>query len=227
MEAKKNPQYDLHQKSPLFFAIGIVVALLIVTLAFEWRAQYDPIDLGEPEDPWAEAYVVPNTVFSTPEPPQPKAEVIKKTSTQPPVFVDKELEKVIEIVKTDEPLDDFDNLILVDDFPEPVEPEIFEGIVESMPSFPGGMSAFYAFVSDNLKYPRQAKKDHTTGRVFVQFIIDTDGSLTEVKAIKGIGSGCDAEAVRVIEKSPKWNPGKQRGRTVKVRMVLPIQFALK
>ena len=211
----------------MFFAIGLVVALLIVTLAFEWKAQYDPINLGEPEDPWAESYVVPNTVFSTPKPPEPKAEVVKKSSNQPPVFVDKELNKILDIVSTDQPLDDFDNIVLVDDFSESLEPDVFDGVVETMPSFPGGMSAFYAFVSDNLKYPRQAKKDNTSGRVFMQFIIDTDGSLIEVKAIKGIGSGCDVEAVRVIEMSPNWNPGKQRGRTVKVRMVLPIQFSLR
>ena len=88
------------------------------------------------------------------------------------------------------------------------------------------MGAFYKYISTNLRYPDQARKMGVEGKVFVQFIVDKDGSITDVQAIKGIGEGCDEEAVRVIEGSNKWIPGKQRGRPVKVKMILPITFKL-
>ena len=103
--------------------------------------------------------------------------------------------------------------------------EIFT-IVEDQPAPPGGMSAFYKYVATTLRYPAQARRMGIEGKVFVQFVVDKDGSLTDVQAIKGIGAGCDEEAVRVISKAKKWKPGRQRGRAVKVRMILPITFKL-
>jgi protein TonB len=88
------------------------------------------------------------------------------------------------------------------------------------------MAEFYDYVQRNLKYPAQAKRIGIQGKVFVQFIVAPDGSLTDVTAVKGIGGGCDEEAVRVIINSPKWSPGKQRGQAVNVRMILPITFKL-
>ena len=99
-------------------------------------------------------------------------------------------------------------------------------VVEDQPEPEGGMKAFYKYVTENLNYPTEARQKGIEGKVFVQFVVDKDGSLSEVKAIKGIGSGCDEEAVRVIAESPVWNPGKQRGKSVKVRMVMPINFRL-
>ena len=98
--------------------------------------------------------------------------------------------------------------------------------MEDQPGFPGGMPAFYEYVSKNLKYPNQARRMGIEGRVFVQFVVGKNGSITDVTAIKGIGAGCDEEAVRVIKSSPNWSPGKQRGKPVKVRMILPITFKL-
>jgi len=88
------------------------------------------------------------------------------------------------------------------------------------------MGAFYEYVSKNLKYPSQARRMGVEGKVFVQFVVDKDGSISQVQSIKGIGAGCDEEAVRVLQNAPKWKPGKQRGRPVRVRMVLPITFKL-
>ena len=88
------------------------------------------------------------------------------------------------------------------------------------------MAAFYQYVSKHMEYPTQARRMGVQGKVFVQFVVDKDGSLSDVKVLKGIGSGCDKEAVSIIENAPKWNPGKQRGRPVKVRMVIPIVFQL-
>ncbi|MCK5371843.1 MAG: energy transducer TonB, partial [Cyclobacteriaceae bacterium] len=90
----------------------------------------------------------------------------------------------------------------------------------------GGIKAFYDFVGANLRYPPRALRMGLEGRVFVEFVVEKDGSLTDIKVVKGIGGGCDDEAVRVISLAPKWNPGKQRGNAVRVRMVLPIMFKL-
>jgi protein TonB len=89
-----------------------------------------------------------------------------------------------------------------------------------------GLPAFYQYVMKNLKYPQQARDAKTEGKVFVQFVINIDGSLSDIKVIKGIGNGCDEEAVRIIQGSPPWNPGKQKGVVVKQRYTLPFVFRL-
>lgn len=99
-------------------------------------------------------------------------------------------------------------------------------IVEDQPQFEGGMKAFYQYITSKLQYPGQARQQGIEGKVFVQFVVEKDGSLSNVNTVKGIGAGCDEEAVRVLKESPKWKPGLQRGRAVKVRMILPITFKL-
>jgi TonB family protein len=99
--------------------------------------------------------------------------------------------------------------------------------VDQMPSFPGGDEGLYSFISKNIVYPETAQKAAVEGKVYVQFVIDIDGSVTDVKTQKRIGAGCDEEAVRVVKLMPKWIPGKNKGIAVKVRISLPIKFALK
>lgn len=103
--------------------------------------------------------------------------------------------------------------------------EVFD-LVEDQPTPVGGMTEFYEYIAANMEYPTEARSKGIEGRVFIQFVVDKEGNLTNVKPVKGIGVGCDEEAVRVIEKAAKWNPGKQRGETVNVRMILPITFKL-
>lgn len=109
--------------------------------------------------------------------------------------------------------------------PEEKVDEIFT-IVEVQPGPVGGMKAFYEFVAKNLKYPSKARRMGIEGRVFVEFVVEKDGSLTDIKVAKGIGGGCDEEAIKVISEAPNWEPGKQRGRAVRVRMIMPIMFKL-
>ncbi len=97
-------------------------------------------------------------------------------------------------------------------------------VAEQQPEFPGGTRALVKFLRKNLNYPRSAASAGISGRVFVSFVINTDGSLTDVQVLKGIGFGCDEEAVRVMQKMPRWKPGKQSGRAVRVRYNLPISF---
>jgi len=99
-------------------------------------------------------------------------------------------------------------------------------VVEKMPGYPGGDEARIAFLGQNIKYPEQAKKNGVQGKVFVTFVVETDGSISNVKVLRGIGGGCDEEAVRVIKLMPKWSPGMQDGKAVRVQFNLPIRFTL-
>lgn len=106
-----------------------------------------------------------------------------------------------------------------------VEDQVFM-VVEEQPSFPGGMSAWSQYLINNLKYPAEAKVKGIEGKVFITFIVDKDGSLSDFTLLRGIGAGCDEEALTAIMNSPNWEPGKQRGREVKTRMQVAITFQL-
>ncbi len=106
-----------------------------------------------------------------------------------------------------------------------VEEEVFV-VVEEQAEFPGGLDSMYAFIVKNLKYPELAKEKGIEGRVFVQFVIEKDGSISNVKILRGIGGGCEEAAVEMIKNMPKWKPGKQRGKPVRFQFVLPIKFEL-
>lgn len=98
--------------------------------------------------------------------------------------------------------------------------------VESIPEFPGGTDAFYKFLSRNMRYPSDARRNHIEGRVIITFVVERNGTLHDVKMSRGIGGGCDEEAVRVIKLSPRWKPGVQNGAPVRVRYSVPITFTL-
>jgi protein TonB len=108
---------------------------------------------------------------------------------------------------------------------KPVEEEIFTA-VEQNPEFPGGQSAMYKFLGDNIKYPAAAQRANVSGRVFVKFVVEKDGSIGNVEVLKGIGFGCDEEAIRVIKSMPKWNPGRQNGKNVRVFYNMPVVYKL-
>lgn len=99
-------------------------------------------------------------------------------------------------------------------------------VVEVQPEFPGGMDSMYAYIQKNLIYPEKAKAEGIEGRVFITFTIEKDGSVSNVKILRGIGGGCDEAAKEVVEKMPKWKPGTQRGKPVRVQFNLPIKFEL-
>lgn len=105
------------------------------------------------------------------------------------------------------------------------EQEVYQ-IVEQMPSFPGGEQKLSEFIANSIQYPQEAQKTGIQGRVFVSFIVEPDGSVSNVKVQQGIGGGCDQEAIRVIKSMPKWTPGKQRGKAVRVSYMMPVFFKL-
>lgn len=105
------------------------------------------------------------------------------------------------------------------------DPKVFD-TVEQMPEYPGGMQAMIAFLQVNMKYPEDAAKQKVEGRVMVQFVVETDGSVTDVHVAKQVFPSLDAEAIRVVQAMPKWTPGKDKGRVVRVKYNLPIVFRM-
>ena len=99
-------------------------------------------------------------------------------------------------------------------------------MVEAEPEFPGGMEALMKYLSENIKYPEQAKKENIQGKVYMRFVVERDGSIVDAEILRGIGGGCDEEALRVVNAMPKWEPGKQKGTPVRVQYNLPIVFKL-
>ncbi|MAE85698.1 MAG: energy transducer TonB [Flammeovirgaceae bacterium] len=223
MEPKKNPKVDLTRKSGMLMNIGLCVSLLSVIVAFEWRT-YDEsgiLDLGQVQDDFEDIMEIPPT--EQPPPPPPKIQLPEIIEVPDEEEIEEEIEVELDVEVTEETVIED---IVFEEAPEEEEVEEVFTIVEDQPEFPGGMAAFYKFVGDNMDYPSQARRMGIEGRVYVQFVVDKDGSVTEVTAVKGIGAGCDEEAERVLRTAPKFKPGKQRGRAVKVRMVLPIIFKL-
>ena len=100
-------------------------------------------------------------------------------------------------------------------------------IVEQMPEYPGGMQALFEFLKENIKYPEDAQKQKVEGRVLAKFVVETDGSISNIEVVTHAFPSLDAEAVRVIQAMPKWSPGKQKGQAVRVKYVVPINFNLK
>jgi protein TonB len=98
--------------------------------------------------------------------------------------------------------------------------------VEESPSFPGGEEARIRFLQENIEYPQMARESGIQGTVYMTFVVEPSGSVSAVRVLRGIGGGCDEEAIRVIQKMPKWNPGKQRGKPVRVQFTMPIKFTL-
>ncbi len=228
MEQKKNPKVDLNRKSGLFFNIGLILSLALVITAFEWKFYDDleTIDLGSLEDEETEILDIPITEMPPPPPPVLQQPEIIEVPEEEEIEEQIEMELDVEIEEETVP----DVPVKIDAPPPPPpkeekEDEIFL-IVENQPEPQGGMEAFYKYVGKNINYPKQARRMGVEGRVFVQFVVDKDGSLNDIKVIKGIGSGCDEEAIRVLKEAPNWKPGKQRGRPVKVRMSIPIFFKL-
>lgn len=221
MELKKNPKADLNRKYGLFLNVGLSISLLLVIAAFEWPTYDDSglVDLGQVNDDFEDIMEIPPT--EQPPPPPPKIQLPEIVEVPDEEEIEEEIELDLDVEVTEE-------TVIEDVVFEPEEEEVEQvfTIVEDQPEFPGGLQAFYKYVGDNMKYPSQARRMGIEGRVYVQFVVDKNGNVTEVEAVKGIGAGCDEEAERVLRESPQFKPGKQRGRPVKVRMVLPIIFKL-
>lgn len=224
MEIKKNPGADLRKRRTMFFFAALTVTLSLVLTAFEWKSYEDGglVDLGTLDENFEDIVDIPLT--EQPPPPPPKVELPQIVEVPDEVEIEEEIDIDLDVEMDENTIIDD----IVDTFAEPEEEvteQIFD-IVEDKPQFPGGNEAMYKYLGRSIDYPSTARRMGIDGRVFVQFVIEKDGTVSNVQTIKGIGAGCDEEASRVIKKMPKWTPGKQRGVPVKVRMIIPVFFKL-
>ena len=194
-----------------------------------------PIDPNEPPPPPPPPVEVPkvNTVKFLPPEVKPDEDVPEET---PPPTVE-ELKEAVAAEKTQEGDPNAEETIVAPEATAaptkaevaveaaPKEETVFT-VVEQQPEFPGGMAALGQFLGKNIRYPAAASRANVSGRVFVSFVVNTDGQIYDVQVLKGLGFGTDEEAIRVIKAMPKWKPGKQSGRPVRVKYNLPISFQL-
>ena len=230
MEIKKSPKASLENKRLLFTEIGLILALLVVWGAFSYSTKEKKVsDLMDVNQDIEVEEMVPITE-DTP-PPPPEAPKIPLLSDQ------------IDIVDDDIKVDDdmFMNLednanmgVEIQDYVEQVEEEHVEEeaipfqLVEKKPTFQGGdANEFSKWVNSRLVYPEIAKENGVQGRVVLQFTVNPDGSVSGVKVLRGVDASLDKEAVRVVSSSPKWEPGRQRDRAVKVTYTFPVIFQLR
>jgi periplasmic protein TonB len=224
METKKSPKADLENKKVIFTQIGMILALAVVFLAFEYKS-FDArtIDLMQRTAEDIAEDIIPITEQKPPPPPPPPP---RQVTILQVVEDDVEVEENIDInVDVDQTTEIEIYIPPVREEEEVSEQEIFT-VVESMPEFPGGAQAMMEYIARNIRYPPMARESGIQGRVFVNFVVEPDGSVSNVNVLRGIGGGCDEEAIRVVQGMPKWTPGRQRGKAVRVSFNLPVRFTL-
>lgn len=221
MELKKNPEVDLEKRKGSFLLIGLLTAFALTLVAFEWTTfEKRGEGLGQLNLDLLEEEVIPPSATPPPPPPPPPA-----PSTVLEIVDDEEEVVEEEVVDTEVK----ENTVVeapVRREEEAEEEQIFT-IVEEQPAFPGGVEEMYKYLGKAVKYPEMAKDAGISGTVYVTFEVDKEGNIKDVKVLRGIGGGCDEEAIRVVKAMPKWKPGKQRGKAVRVQFNLPIKFTLR
>jgi len=223
IEIKKNRSRREGELRPVLLNLGMIISLSLVILAINWKTEDlgEIVDLGKVEMEADEIIDIP--ISNQPPPPPVKHQTFKIEEVKDTEIVE-ELEVTLDVEVTQE-----ESIEEIEYVPVEIEEEVVEEIfvvVETPPTPKGGIDEFYKFLSDELKYPSQANRLGISGTVFVQFVIEKDGSFTDIEVVKGIGAGCDKEAIRVIGLAPAWNPGKQRGKPVRVRKIIPVRFIL-
>ena len=227
MEVKKSPKADLENKKTTNLLIGAILTLSVLFIGFEWseRDKQVATDTGLTEIVFEEE-IIPITEQEQPKqaPPPPEAPKV---------------EEVLEIMDNDSKVeestiqasDDTQAAVEVKYTPVEVEEEeveeqqIFQ-VVEEMPEFPGGMGECMKWLGKNIKYPTISQENGVQGRVIIQFVVNRDGSIVDAQVARGVDPYLDKEALRVVGQMPKWKPGKQRGKEVRVKYTLPVMFRL-
>ncbi|MDR1601871.1 MAG: energy transducer TonB [Tannerella sp.] len=229
MEIKKSSKADLEKTKATGLLMGLVVGLAVLFVGFEWGQKELNISKNEGiADIIVEDEIEMTTQNEPPPPPPPP----------PPV---QEVAEVLNIVEDDANIDQVDILSSEDNQrdaqvqtyvpPAVVEEEeedaqhIFQ-VVEKMPEFPGGQAAMLSFITKALKYPVVAQENGIAGRVTCSFVVNKDGSIVDIEVVRGIDASLDKEAMRVISTMPKWQPGQQRGKPVRVKFTIPVNFRL-
>jgi protein TonB len=231
MEPKKSPKVDLKNKRLLFTEIGLIISLSLCLVAFEWHSEVGTSDLRAIA---INGFIEPDVIATLPEPKPPEPPDIE---TPEPKILDIEFTSVPDDFET-KPFSyssEFDNNPI---FPVIFIPEHFDikdetpieviswVAVEKKPEFPGGEKALLKYISENVKYPAIPKDNGIQGKVFVLFVIDKNGKVTNVEIGKGVDKYLDEEAIKVVANMPDWIPGKQMNKNVSVSYMIPINFKL-
>jgi len=228
MENKKSKSADLEKRKGMFVEIGLVVTLAIVLVAFEWtKGESNAIDENVVADVQMEDEMMQITRREEPKP-EPKPEQPKVAEVLDIVDDDVQIEDEFDFDMEATENSEYDFTSMLGDDSENIEEEEVFYIVEDMPTFNGGEPAteFRKYIAQNLQYPEIAAENGVSGRVIVQFAVDKTGKVVDANAVRSVDPALDKEAVRVVMSSPKWTPGKQRGKAVKVLFTFPINFVL-
>ena len=225
MEIKKHKKSDLQQYRSIFFLSGLALAIFIVFMAFQWESVSSGIAIINMDKELVEEEMIQLIR-------QDKPQEIKQQTPPKPVVVAEILEIVVNETDID---DDFDlnaevnendkvEIVITEEPDEPVEIVFF---AEEMPEFPGGEAALVKYLAKSVKYPVPALENDIQGKVYVRFIVNENGRVSNVQISKGVDPYLDKEALRVVQSLPEWKPGKQAGKAVKVWYTVPINFQIK
>ncbi len=225
MELKKNPKVDLQNKRGILLEIGLIVALAVVIGAFlytpkEVRVEKIDMNYGPVEEEITE---ITRQDQKPPEPPK-KTEITVITDILNIVTNDTKITTDIGFAEFEEDIEIVQQVAVAE---EEIEEEQIFYKVETMPSFMGGdLTTFRNWVQGKVKYPQLAQENNISGRVLLMFVVEKDGSLTNIEVLQTPDSSLSEEAIRVLKTSPKWTPGKQRNQSVRVKYTLPIDFRI-
>ena len=225
MQEKKSQQASLEDKKIIYVLMGFIFVLSLCYVALEWtEKEVSKYEVTDSEFLFEEEVEIQQTSQETPPPPPPPAvqevevlNVVEDNVETESIEINTEDDKEAEVViaaPVEAPV-------------EEEEEEVVFVVVESMPEFPGGTQALFKYLSENVKYPVIAQENGIQGRVICQFVVNKDGSIVDVEVVRSGGDpSLDKEAVRVIKSMPKWKPGKQRGKAVRVKYTVPVNFKL-
>lgn len=231
MEIKKSPKADLENKRLIFFEIGLIIVLLGLYCAFEWtsgESEIESFDMQVVETVDAEEMPITrqdDMPQSPLPPPPPMVQVVERLEIVDN-STDIKNELSLESSESDE-----NKVVEIIEMPqqeteEAEEEEQIFFIVEEMPEYPGGEQALRQFIADHIEYPEIARENEISGKVYVQFVINEKGEVSDAKVVRSADPSLDKAALKVINSFPKWKPGKQRDRPVKVAYIIPISFML-
>ena len=225
MQLKKSPKASLEDKKLTYVLMGLVLVLSICYVAFEWtEKEVTKYEVNDTDFFFEEEIDIQQTTQETPPPPPPPA--VQEVEVLNVVEDDVEVETIEINTEDDKDVE----VVIAPPVEAPVEEEEEEVIfmvVETMPEFPGGQQALFKFLGENVKYPVIAQENGIQGRVICQFVVNKDGSIVDVVVVRSSGEpSLDKEALRVINSMPKWKPGKQRGKPVRVKYTVPVNFRL-
>ena len=224
MQVKKSEQASLEKDKLIYVLMGLVFTFSLVYVALEWtEREVTKYEVTDTDFLFEEEVEIQQTSQETPPPPPPPA--VQEVEVLNVVEDNVETESIE--VNSEETEEEVVIAAPVEAPQEEEEEEVIFVVVESMPEFPGGQQALFKYLSENVKYPVIAQENGIQGRVICQFVVNKDGSIVDVEVVRSGGDpSLDKEAVRVIKSMPKWKPGKQRGKAVRVKYTVPVNFKL-